>query len=308
MWRTLGQQSQQATSAPPVPKGLCGPGFGICFTLPTLALLTLGSTTAVQVEETTMRPASEFMTNSIGIILRLVPAGMFIMGSEYGQPDERPSHKVTITGGFYLGVCEVTQEQYERIMERNPSYFKKGGDYPVERVAWNDAEEFCKRLSAREGRTYRLPTEAEWEYACRAGTTTPFAFGQTISTDQVNYNGSLTCRSGSKGLYRKCPVQVGSLPPNAWGLYDMHGNVWEWCQDRYAGDYYGRSPAADPQGPGRQDSQDWGWTRVLRGGSWDDAPYKCRSTDRHWGNPKISCYFDYGIGFRVVCVPGAEPE
>ena len=308
MWRTLGQQSQQATSAPPLPKGLCGPGFGICFTLLTLALLTLGSTTAIQVEETMMRPASEFMTNSIGIKLRLVPAGTFIMGSEYGQPDERPSHQVTITGGFYLGVCEVTQEQYERIMERNPSYFKKGGNYPVERVAWNDAEEFCKRLSAREGRTYRLPTEAEWEYACRAGTTTRFSYGDDLNYTQLGlyswyWENSYTLSKPS-GRYLQWEDRyytthpVGQKKPNPWGLHDMHGNVLEWCQDRWADSLPGES-VTDPQGPAS------GSRRVIRGGSWDSDAGYCRSASRLRGYPGVR-YDD--LGFRPVLAPGQPGE
>jgi formylglycine-generating enzyme required for sulfatase activity len=257
---------------------------------------------------TEARSVGETMVNSIGMKLRRLPAGSLVMGSESGEPDERPRHQVALTKSFFMGVHEVTQEQYETIMGANPSYFKKGGSYPVERVSWDNAVEFCKRLSSREDRTYRLPTEAEWEYACRAGTTTPFAFGETITTEDVNYNGSLACPSGSQGLYRKCPTPVGSFRPNAWGLYDMHGNVWEWCQDRYANDYYARSPAADPPGAGPGDSQDWGWTRTFRGGSWDDPPKSCRSTERHWGNPKISCYFDYGLGFRVVCESASDSK
>ena len=246
------------------------------------------------------------LTNSIGMKLVYIKPGSFMMGSPTGKEKrsdvEGPQHRVTITKGFYMGAYEVTQEQYERVMGTNPSRFKKGGNYPVEKVSWDDAVEFCKKLSAQEGKTYRLPTEAEWEYACRAGTTTPFAFGNTISTDQANYDGDYTYVGGRKGKNRKCTTPVGTFQPNAWGLYDMHGNVWEWCGDWYAKDYYGRSPETDPQGPTEADATkfDWGSGRVLRGGSWCSFPYGCRSAYRLGLDPSLRFNFS---GFRVVCSP-----
>jgi formylglycine-generating enzyme required for sulfatase activity len=133
---------------------------------------------------------------------------------------------------------EVTQEQYQQIMGSNPSNFK-GAKRPVEKVSWNDAVEFCKKLSQKTRHKYRLPSEAEWEYACRAGTTTPFHFGETITTELTNYDGDYTYASGLKGKYRKQTTEVGTFPPNAFGLYDMHGNVWEWCQDTWHDSYKG---------------------------------------------------------------------
>ena len=192
--------------------------------------------------------------------------------------NEQPQHRVKITKPFYMGVYVVTQAQYEAVMGANPSYFK-GESNPVEKVSWNDAVEFCKKLSAKTGQTVRLPTEAEWEYACRAGTTTPFNTGETISTDQANYNGNFTYGSGSKGEYRQKTVAVGSFAPNALGLYDMHGNVWEWCQDWYDAGYYKNSPTDDPPGPEKGES------RVLRGGSWNSDPRSCRSAVRSRGVP-----------------------
>ena len=236
-----------------------------------------------------------YYRNTIGMEFVLIPAGEFMMGSpasEGGRDrNEGPQHRVRITKPFYMGAFEVTQSQYQSVMSSNPSRFK-GSKNPVERVSWNDAVEFCKRLSQREGVTYRLPTEAEWEYACRAGTTTPFYFGHTISTDQANYNGNYTYGNGGKGVYRNKTMSVGSFAPNTLGLYDMHGNVSEWCADCYARDYYLRSPLRDTQGPGTAKS------RVLRGGSCRHGPAACRSAARHPFDPSAT---HVNKGLRVVC-------
>ena len=249
-----------------------------------------------------------YYKNSIGMEFVLIPAGELMMGSGQsaaevarlsstkGQyfADEHPQHCVQITKPFHMGAHEVTQDQYERVIAKNPAYFK-GSRNPVEKVSWHDAADFCKRLSQREGVFYRLPTEAEWEYACRAGTTTPFYFGNTISTSQANYNGNyFVYGDGRKGVSRQKTSAVGSFAANAWGLYDMHGNVWEWCQDWFAKDYYGRSPADDPTGP------DTGVSRVLRGGAWYYNPWDCRSAYRLGLNPANS--FNPFV-FRVVCAP-----
>ena len=204
------------------------------------------------------------------------------MGSpkeEKERRDDEIQHKVTLTKGFYMGVQLVTQEQWQEVMGNNPSKFKGEKNLPVETVSWDDCQEFIKKLREKDKKPYRLPTEAEWEYACRAGTTTPFHFGETISTDQANYNGNYIYGNGKKGVYREKTTPVGSFPANAWGLHDMHGNVWQWCQDWY-GDYP-QKDVVDPQGPEK------GEYRVLRGGSWIYDPRYCRSAFRFGNEPGI---------------------
>ena len=243
-------------------------------------------------------------TNSIGMKLVYIPHGEFMMGSRDSatevarntktEPvlyaDEHPRHRVKITKGFYMGTTEVTQFQYKEIMEDNPSHFRSQNSQVVN-VSWNNAVEFCTKLSEEEGEIYRLPTEAEWEYACRAGTTTPFYTGETISTDQANYDGNFIYGSGTTGIYRKKTIEVGSFPPNAFGLYDMHGNVWEWCQDWYGENYYASSPISNPQGPTS------GTERVLRGGSWSHHPWRCRSAFRGGLKPDTR---EGNYAFRIV--------
>ncbi len=237
-----------------------------------------------------------FLTNSIGMKFVLIPAGSFLMGSPPTELEreyhEGPRHRVVISRAFYLQSTEVTQAQYRKIMGKNPSRFKGCDQCPVERILYDDALEFIRRLNAREKtQKYRLPTEAEWEYACRAGTTTPFWFGATIATDQANYNGHVVYGPGRKGVWRKKTTPVGSFPPNGWGLYDMHGNVWEWCQDWWGEHYYAHSPTRDPQGPSS------GEYRVLRGGDWNSVPEALRSAQRNPVPPDIPWG---GNGFRVV--------
>ena len=222
--------------------------------------------------------------------LKLIQPGSFMMGSTEDKDSERPVHKVTLTKPFYLGVYEVTQGQ--RVMGTNPSNSNTSDLLPVEMVSWQDAAEFCRKLSAMEGLEYRLPTEAEWEYACRAGTTTPFSMGMTISTDEANYNGNYIYGRGVKGVYRGKTMEVGSFAPNAWGLYDMHGNVWEWCADWFGSDYYKRSPERNPTGPAP------GTYRVLRGGGWNSHPRHVRSAFRLDGHPPD--YRSFISSFRVV--------
>jgi formylglycine-generating enzyme required for sulfatase activity len=224
-------------------------------------------------------------------LVRIEP-GSFLMGSsdkEEGHEDNEVQHRVKLTKPFYMAATTVTQKQWKAVMGTDPSYFK-GETLPVEQVSWGDAVSFCRKLSEKEGKNYRLPTEAEWEYACRAGTTTPFNTGATISTGQANYNGNNTYGSGVKGAYRVKTTPVGSFKPNAWGLYDMHGNVWQWCSDIYAA-YTG--DATDPTGP---DSNADHSSRVLRGGSWDDGPRNCRAAYRGGGAPGSRGGY---IGFRV---------
>ena len=242
-------------------------------------------------------PATEkVITNSIGMKMVLIPAGEFMMGSPEGEEErsgDEKQHRIRITKPYYLGVYEVTQEQYEKVTGANPSLFK-GATRPVEQVSWEDAVEFCRKLSRKEGRTYRLPTEAEWEYACRAGTTTPFHFGGILNGKEANCDGNYPYGTGIKGPYLKETATVGSYAPNAWGLYDMHGNVYEWCADSYDSDYYGDSPTDDPTGPATRSY------RVVRGGSWGSFAGSCRSAFR--GNFSPGIRFS-GLGFRVALVP-----
>ena len=246
-----------------------------------------------------------------GVTMKLVriPAGEFMMGSEEGGSDEKPVHRVRITEPFYMGVTEVTQEQYEAVMGENPSRFK-GARNPVEQVSWNNAREFCRKLSAKTDKTVRLPTEAQWEYACRAGSTTPFCFGSDIG--RLKDYGWFYLNSGDEVLpggtewdFEKvlgewgCQTRgVRQKKPNTWGLYDMHGNVWEWCRDWYDSDYYENSPTADPTGPAS------GSSRVLRGGSWFLSANYVRSAHRGHHDPTRS---GGSGGFRVVlCVSSPE--
>ncbi len=216
----------------------------------------------------------------------LIPSGSFMMGDEKGDSDEKPVHKVTISKPFYMGKFEVTQEQWEAVMGSNPSRFK-GAKNPVDRVSWEACQTFINKLnkkSADAAVTFGLPTEAEWEYACRAGSTSRYGFGDS-ETELAKY-GWFEDNAGGR------THPVGQKKPNAWGLYDVHGNVWEWCGDWYDGDYYKKSPGVDPPGPTT------GASRVLRGGSWSDpAPY-CRSSYRYCLPPWF-CVHCYGV--RLLC-------
>ena len=236
----------------------------------------------------------DVITNKMGMKLAYIPPGKFLMGSpeeEKGRRADEFQHAVEITKGFHMGKYEVTQEEYEKVMGENPSAYK-GAKLPVEKVSWDDAQAFCKKLSAKEGKTYRLPSEAEWEYACRAGATTPFHFGETISTDQANYDGNYIYGNGQKGVHRYTTTAVGSFGANAWGLHDMHGNVMEWCEDWHDRTYYESSPKQNPTNnePGHFKE------RVARGGSYIDSPGAARSAYRSRSRPD----FRNDIGFRVV--------
>ena len=253
------------------------------------------------------------IANSIGMKLALIPAGAFFMGTPRSRKGGRDNirHQVRINKPFYLGVYEVTQEEYEQVMRKNPSAFRtvQGLDtkrFPVEMTTWNDAVEFCRKLSAKSqehqvGRRYRLPTEAEWEYACRAGTATTFCFGDSLSSRQANFDGFLPYGGAARGPNLQRPAPVGSYQANAFGLYDMHGNIYEWCADGYASDYYEKSPVDDPLGPsmayeyppGSQGAK----VKVLRGGGWNGIARLCRSADRYYDS-RMRCYNDYG--FRVA--------
>ena len=215
-------------------------------------------------------------TNSIGMKFSWIPPGSFMMGSpkeeKYRRKDET-QHKVTLTKGFYMGMYTVTQQEWQAVMGENLNKFIAEKNLP-HLTKWEDCQEFIKKLREKDKKPYRLPTEAEWEYCCRAGTTTPFYFGETISTDRANYNGEYSYGNGGKGLSRKKTTPVGSFPANAWGLYDMHGNIWQWCQDFYR--EYTPKDVADPHGPEK------GGLHVLRGGSFKNPPDMCRSAYRFW--------------------------
>ena len=240
----------------------------------------------------------DMITNTLGMKFIYIPPMAFMMGSpkkEDSRGDNETQHEVTLTRGFYMQTTEVTQGQWQAIMGDYPSKFKScGTDCPVENVSWYDVQKFIKRLNKKESDTqYRLPTEAEWEYAARAGTATPFSFGNTLSTDQANYDGNYPYGDGPKGIFRKKTIPVASFAPNGFGLYDMHGNVWEWCQDWY-GDYPTES-VTDPKGPSYSSG------RVIRGGSWSAPAGYCRAAFRDWNDPGF--YFNI-LGFRLACLPG----
>lgn len=239
--------------------------------------------------------------------LALIEAGKFRMGSppteKKRHADEGPQHEVEITRAFYLGVYQVTQAEYEKLMGKNPSYYSPTGGgkkhvdgmntarFPVETVSWADVMEFCRRLSQKEGESFDLPTEAEWEYACRAGTTGPFAFGDDISSKQANFESSWGYLVDGPLLGLARTTQVGSYAPNAFGLYDMHGNVWQFCKDWYQEDYYRESPRRDPPGPAQ------GTLHVIRGGSHGNSGGDARSAFRHKTSGQSG---DQALGFRVV--------
>ncbi len=264
-------------------------------------------------------PPSE-ITNSIGMQLRLIPAGSFMMGTSPGDSeaddDESPRHQVEITRPFYIGVYEVTQAQWKEVMgtdviqQRDNWYsdiglvgptYGEGSSYPIYYVNWDETKEFCRRLSQKEGATYRLPTEAEWEYVCRAGTTTRFYWSDSESMlySYANYADRSCGKEASypwidssydDGYSETSPA--GSLKPNGWGLYDMSGNVWEWCEDLYDEEYYSNSPIKDPPGPTS------GHIHVLRGGSWDSPASSLRSSARLKPIPRNLINNTYGL--RVV--------
>ncbi|MEG4344390.1 bifunctional serine/threonine-protein kinase/formylglycine-generating enzyme family protein [Microcoleus sp. A003_D6] len=240
---------------------------------------------------------TETIANGITLEMMAIPGGSFVMGSPNTQAgrsnDEGPQHTVNVTS-FFMGKYEVTQEEWEAVMGNNPSYFK-GAKLPVEQVSWNDAVQFCQKLSQKTGKNYRLPSEAEWEYACRAGTTTPFYFGETITPDLVNYDSRDPYGAASKGLYRAKTTDVGSFPPNAFGLYDMHGNVLEWCSDRYHSNYNGAPTDGTSWETGIDDNR---VQRVQRGGSWINDAVDCRSAYRYYNNSAVSRWRD--MGFRVA--------
>jgi formylglycine-generating enzyme required for sulfatase activity len=250
-----------------------------------------------------LKLAPEPITNSLGMKLIWIPAGTFMMGSpanEKGLSGDEWQHEVTLTQTYYLGMTPVTQSQYQQVMGENPSYFQGtkikafSSHHPVENISWDDAAEFCRRLSELPaekavGRVYRLPTEAEWEYACRAGSKTAYSFGESSESlgDYAWFDGNSNNQTHP----------VGEKKANAWGLYDMHGNVWEWCSDWYDG--YPEGAVSDPAGP------QGGSDRVYRGGCFIGVAALCRSGFRYG---RVPSYRFNGLGFRVALSPSGIPK
>jgi len=254
--------------------------------------LVVSALTKSRTKSVTSPQQGDVITNTIGTKLVWIPAGKFEMGYFDNAPEEKPVHSVKITDGFRMGQTEVTQGQYKTVMNSQPwsgkTFAQESAGNPAVYVSWNDAVDFCKKLSQKEGVTYRLPTEAEWEYACRAGTQTKYSFG-----DRQSLLGEYAWFTGNAyKIDEKYAHPVGQKKPNPWGLYGMHGNVSEWCSDRYDADYYSKSPTADPQG------STTGRSRVHRGGSWSSTPWGCRSAFRGDGiSPSL---LDGSVGFRIV--------
>jgi formylglycine-generating enzyme required for sulfatase activity len=276
----------------------------------------------------TNKSYTEDLGNGVKLTLMLIPAGEFWMGAPAEEAEsrdhERPQHLVRVSQ-FLMGRYAVTQAQWrvvagydavDKELGPNPSRFK-GDNRPVEEVSWDDAQEFCRRLSAKSGKDYRLPSEAQWEYACRAvplpptslpegegSLYPPFHFGETMTTDLANYDGtddpdgrwSGSYGQGPKGIYRKETMDVGSFPANEWGLHDMHGNVWEWCED----DWYSSYKGAPSDGSAWIELNRTETSKLLRGGSWSYNPQDCRSASRN-GTSRVNRDVDFG--FRVCCVP-----
>ncbi|KOP25952.1 hypothetical protein AMR41_11825 [Hapalosiphon sp. MRB220] len=261
--------------------------------------------------------ASYFVEDlGFGVKLEMVeiPGGTFLMGAydheEKSRDSERPVHHVTVPT-FFMGKYAITQEQWDRVvnscppvnreLKPRPSRFKGNDRLPVECVSWYDAVEFCARLSKITGRNYRLPSEAEWEYACRAGTTTPFYFGDTITDQVANYDATYIYGNGSKGNFREQTTPVGSFPPNYFGLYDMHGNLLEWCLDDWHHNYEGAPTDGIPWFDNNDDLCQKQGNALLRGGSWVNIPEGCRSTSRYDNVRAERGNLDNLFGFRVVC-------
>jgi formylglycine-generating enzyme required for sulfatase activity len=242
---------------------------------------------------------TENLENDVTLDMVYIPAGSFMMGSNE-KDSEQPIHQVTLKS-FYMAKYPTTQAQYMAVMGNNPSHFQGDDLHPVGKVMWSNAMTFCHRLSKLTGRNYSLPSESQWEYACRAGTTTPFYCGDTITTDFANYNGDHGYSCETTDVYLEKTTPVGKYPPNPWGLYDMHGNVWEWCLDSFLHNhnvldrYLGRNYTGAPI-----DGTAWissgSSCHVCRGGSWCYVPNGCRSSERNFNTNEFLYYAD---GFRL---------
>ena len=272
-----------------------------------------GGSWRVKTEPLPLQGYREELAPGQEITMLRLPAGSFQMGSpasEAGRDaDEGPEHPVDL-GEFFLAQTPITQAQWRVVaswppqqgkLEHDPARFK-GDQRPVESVSWHEAMEFCRRLSAQTGKSYGLPSEAQWEYACRAGTTTPFSYGATISTELANYDGNFSYAKGPTGESRGYTTDVGSFPANAWGLQDMHGNVWEWCADHWHGSYEGAPNDGRPWVEAEASDET---SRLLRCGSWSDNPGLCRSAYRLSIHPGDRLNH---FGFRVACLPPGFPS
>ena len=270
------------------------------------ALLRVGSEWQQKTERITVSGYEQELVKGLTITMVQIPAGSFQMGSPATEAEryeaEGPQHRVELQS-FFLGKTPVTQAQWQEVaswpqvdMKLNPDPANfKGANRPVEQVNWGEAMEFCRRLSQRTKLFYTLPSEAQWEYACRACTTSPFAFGDTLTTDLANYDGNSTYGSGPKGQYREKTTEVGSFAANAWGLQDMHGNVWEWCLDHWHEDYRGAPSDGSAWVSGGDQTM-----RLLRGGSWNADPRYCRSAGRYGGLQGVR---SGRVGFRLCRFP-----
>ncbi len=244
---------------------------------------------------------AEFAVSEVAQRLRWIPPGEFWMGSPEDEPErwesESPRHRVKLTAGYWLADTACTHALWHAVMGNNPSHFKGDPQLPVENVSWENIQPFLKKLTELTGQQAELPSEAQWEYACRAGTITPFWWGNQLTTEDANYDGNYPYNAGEKGEYRKKTLPVKSYRPNPWGLWQMHGNVWEWCRDDRR--TYAEAVAVDPEGP-------QGESRALRGGSWFRHGRGLRAADRRATQPGNR---DYLVGFRFLLrspSPGAR--
>jgi formylglycine-generating enzyme required for sulfatase activity len=315
------QSNRAEKPRPPAPTPAPEPpqaGALQAFSVTTAQLLRVGGAWNVERRSLEVRGRMLALGDGVSLPLIAIPAGEFVMGSPVDEPErqdnEGPQRRVRLEG-LLMGQTPITQAQWrvmarlvpplgqrwERELPLNPSQFSGQPDSdqrPVEKVSWLQAIEFCRRLSAFTGDLYTLPSEAQWEYACRAGTSTPFAFGETISPGLANYDANYTYANGPKGKYRQQTTPAGSFPANAWGLQDMHGNVWEWCLDHWHGNDEGAPIDGSAWLNTRADASDM--DRLLRGGSWGSLPRNCRSAFRSHSRPVNAIRH---VGFRVVCLP-----
>lgn len=247
----------------------------------------------IALNHSTTEQLTEDLGGGISLDFVVVPAGMYQMGSprQLGHADEQPQHLVRVKS-FLMGKFLITQAQWKAMMGKLPPCRFKGDTLPVERVSWNEAQTFCQRLSKKAGRNYQLPSETQWEYACRAGSSAPFSFGETITINVANFNGEHTYRHEPRGFYRHVTTEGATFPPNVFGLYDMHGNLWEWCADNWLDDY-----TSSPRDSGSYQNKNSRY-RVARGGSWHEPPELCRSASRL---RVLESDADEFTGFRVIC-------